>query len=268
MSLYKSADEHPVNEVIIYDQEPEANDVVEMHEPAAFSFNFPSIPEPGVLEVSENDMPNESHKGKDLEVKDPWEWQSGGMKNFLAWVQDRLNSVPTPGEETTGVERCISYLKRFNNEISKAISNDYNGEIDVKTLEVARRWIYKSMQTLEDTYEKLTDSHYRKKKSSDESGMLKEARTPYTGGIVVTVPILISTIARSLINGHVSSGKDITDLYKKQVKKFSLDIRDQASLMQHLQDMGMSLKVDRFYLADEEVPITDNEGELSTQYYS
>ena len=68
-----------------------------------------------------------------------------------------------------------------------------------------------------------------------------------------TVPLLISRIARVCINGMVSAGHDIEDLFRKQVELYNLDKREQAEVMQLLADMGYALRQDRGYLTGEGV---------------
>lgn len=270
MPLYKSAQLEPKNEVIIFDDRPQFDDVVEMHHPEeTFSFSFPQIPEAGVIEVSEDDNSETPVKSKkENGPKDAWDWQAGGMPNLMVWVQERLNHIPDmSGSETTALERAMSYLKRLNNEISRAISNDFDGEIDVKMMEVARKWIFEAISKLEDVLEQNHEHHYKKKKSSsEEGGIVKEARTPYTGGIIVTVPLLISRCARLCVNATVSAGHDLPKLYEEQVKKYSLNIREQAELMQHLEDLGFPLRSDRLFLPDEEVNVRDGKGDLASNY--
>lgn len=267
MPLYKSAQAHSENEVIIYEDQPHPEDVIEMNKPEGFSFNFPHIPEAGTIEVSDGPSESGVRESRKEGPKDPWDWQAGGMAQLMAWVQDRLNNIPDmSGNETTAIERAMSYLKKLNGEISRAISNDYDGEIDVKMMEVARKWIFQAINTLEATLDKIHGSHYKKKKSSMEEGMVKEARTPYTGGIIVTVPLIISRCARVCINGAVSAGHDLPSLFAEQVKKYSLTVREVAELAQHLSDMGFPIREDRLFLPTEEVFIDDGRGDLASNY--
>lgn len=272
MPLYKSAQAHSEHdEVIIFEPEKaKAHDIIKVEEPQGFRFDFPFMPEAKMIEVSEAPHTAIHNVEKTSTPKDIWDWQTHGVKGLLGWVQDRINSMPTHTGETSGIERLINYLKRLNVEISKAISTDFEGHIDVKTLESARRWIYDTIGTLEDAYEALMDKHYKKKKSytNVDDKMVKEARTPYTGGIIVTVPLIISRCARVCINGTVSAGHDLSKLYSEQVKKYSLNTREQAELAQHLEDMGFPLRTDRLMLPDEEIIVQDGRGDLSSNYYA
>eukprot|EP00697_Spironema_sp_BW2_P013793 gnl/Spiro4/4055_TR2017_c0_g1_i1.p3 gnl/Spiro4/4055_TR2017_c0_g1~~gnl/Spiro4/4055_TR2017_c0_g1_i1.p3 ORF type:complete len:267 (-),score=-16.60 gnl/Spiro4/4055_TR2017_c0_g1_i1:3807-4607(-) len=264
MPLFKSALDNPGNEVILFDEKPQMEDVVEMHQPDGHQFHFPSLPTAGVIEVSEDSAPKSV---KEKGPRDRWDWQSLGLEKFMEWCQDRLNSIPDlSGNETTAIERGISYLERFNKEISKAISTDYDGDIDVKAIETVRKWIFKSIKTLKEIFDQRHESDYNGKEASVDGKMVKEARTPYNGGIIVTVPLIISRCARVCINGAVSAGHDLPSLYHEQVKKYSLDTREQAELAQHLEDMGFPIRADRLMLPDEEVEIDDGRGDLASNY--
>ncbi|CAN5951418.1 unnamed protein product [Sphagnum jensenii] len=98
--------------------------------------------------------------------------------------------------------------------------------------------------------------------------MIKEARTAYTGGIIVTVPLLISRIARMLINGSISNGQSIESMYANQVKKFALTLREQAELAQHMEDMGFPVVWDREYVPGDEISVGSGTGELATGYFA
>lgn len=272
MSLYKSAqlladdfenfaDE---DEVVLYEEKPSMEDVVELHQPTdavEIKFKLPTLPGSDAdmpLEVSTDDNVEVESKGKkdkddnkveELEVVDPWKPPSPSA--ILNWVHERLQNLPRhSGRETTGIERTIAVMKRINNEISKAIANDYNGEVDIARLEEARKEIFDGIHRLEEAREKL-DNGYKGKKAADEDGLVKEAKQTHVGGIIITVPILISRIAKVCINSMVSGGKDIERTFDAQVKEWNLDRREQAELMELLEQMGYAqTRRDRAFPAD------------------
>jgi hypothetical protein len=91
-------------------------------------------------------------------------------------------------------------------------------------------------------------------------GLTKHAQK-ITGvqGVYVTVPLLISRIARVCINGTVSAGHDIEDLYKRQVDKYKLDDREQAEVRQLLWDMGYPMREDRGFFPDDDLEVYDTD---------
>jgi hypothetical protein len=270
MALFKSAQlvEAPKDEVILYEERPEPEDVIELHKPEEFSFHLAPLPGSEALEVSEmggEDEPKEETK-KDLEVNDPWDWKSGGLENVLNWAQERCSNLPRhSGRETSGIERVMSCLKRIDNELSKAITEDYDGKVDIDKFEKARKEIHSGIERLEEAHGKLSGK--KKKKADEKFDLVKEARTAYTGHMVVSIPILISSLARGLINGTISQGHSIEHSYSDVVKKYSLSDREQMELLQHLEDMGFPMRRDRL-LALEEVDTMAGKGELMSNYFA
>jgi hypothetical protein len=291
MSLYKQAQFLDANdfenfgdedEVVLYEEKPSMEDVVELHQPDnAMEITFKLPPLPGSdadmpLEVSTEDPVEVESKGKkdkddnkveELEVQDPWKPPSPA--GILNWVHDRLQNLPRhSGRETTGIERTIAVMKRINNEISKAIANDYNGEVDIGRLEEARKEIFDGIHRLEEAKEKLDNGYKGKKADLDENGLVKEAKQDRIGGIIITVPILISRIAKVCINSMVSGGKDIEKVFDAQSKEWNLDKREQAELMELLENMGYSSpRRDRAYPADHQMEYKSSDNfDLSSNY--
>lgn len=214
---------------------------------------------PGALD-QEDIFPEEEivvEEPEEVEVNDdPWSWS---VKEFLPWLDKMMKQVPThSGKETVGLERAIAYLQKVDKEISKAVRSDFNNNIDIDMVEKARDEIQRGIERLEDRHEMVTSNKYRKKrkkKADDESDeLVKEAqKSTHVGGIVVSVPLFISHLARVLINGMVSGGHDIEDMFVKLEKKYKLTDREKAELVQLLQDMNYPVRRDRGFMLDEEV---------------
>ncbi len=209
----------------------------------------------------EQSKADDSSKSKKSEK---WDWESKGAKGFLAWVKTRINDVPKhSGYDTAGLERAVSYFERLDNEISKAMRLDLEGELDADQIEHVRTQIEKGLEMLNDRIDKVKESKKGKKKTKkradDESGSLVKEAQKITGvqGIYVTVPLLISRVARVCINGMVSGGHDIEDLYARQVKKYKLSEREQAETMQLLSDMGYALRQDRGFMPDDDLSVEE-----------
>lgn len=246
----------------------EAPENLEVSEPVDVSIVIEDLPgaPPGttdpepVLEVSEEDSKNSKEDDNDAKKskKDTkWDWESRGGQGFLAWVKERCDDVPKhSGYDSAGIERAVSYLERLDNEISKAMRLDLEGELDADQIEKVRATIDNGIERLHDRLDKVKTSKKksRKKKADLESGIIKEGQK-ITGvqGVFVTVDLLTSRIARVCINGMVSAGHDIEDMFARQVKKYALNTREQAQVMQLLSDMGYPLRQDRGYLPDEDI---------------
>ena len=258
-----SADDGPNNEEIMLELEgPSDNEEI--------IFVIPNIPgadddsdivvdEPESLEVGSEDV--------EVEEKDPWDWHSGGLNGFLGWLAHMIESVPRhTGRDTTGLEKAIAYFEALDKEITKAMRQDYRNEIDSAKAEEARAQIEQGLERLVDRLEKVRTSKYKrhakksKKAESTQDLLIKEAQKhTHVGGIIVTVPLLISRIARICINGMVSAGHDIEDMFSKLSKKYDLTNREQAEVMQLLADMGYPVRRDRGYDLDEEVHTTSSD---------
>jgi hypothetical protein len=205
------------------------------------------------------------------EVSEEWgEWEP---KTFLPWLDKMFNKVPKhSGYDTTGLEKAIAHFEALDKEITKAMRSDYKNEIDSAKAERAREQIENGLdrliERLEQVKQKKYKRHAKKKKGwAESSGLVKEAGTTNITGITITVPLFISRIARVCINGMVSAGHDIEDMFDRQVKEYNLDKREQAELSQLLSDMGYAMVQDRGYLVGERVDMRRNDNfDWSAQY--
>ena len=140
---------------------------------------------------------------------------------------------------------------------------DIDGELDANQIEKVRSIIDNGVERLHDRLDKIKTSKKKGRKKKAEflsDGMVKEAQK-ITGvqGVFVTVPLLISRIARVCINGMVSGGHDIEDLYERQVKFYKLNDREQAEVMQLLADMGYAVTQDRGFMPEHEIHVEDSD---------
>jgi hypothetical protein len=223
-------------------------------------------PEP-VLEVSEPEEDKSKAMDEDpakTKSNEKWDWSKRGPKGFIAWVKERCDDVPKhSGYDTAGLERAVAYLERLDNEVSKAMRLDLDGELDANQIEKVRAIIDNGIERLNDRLDKVKTSKKKTRKKKSEvihEGLVKEAQK-ITGvqGVFVTVPLLISRIARVCINGMVSAGHDIEDLYARQVKYYKLSTREQAEVQQLLSDMGYAVRQDRGFMPDEDFDVSSSD---------
>jgi hypothetical protein len=221
---------------------------------------MPIVEEPElVVEEKEKDK----DKAEDVDPaqaakNEKWDWAKRGPKGFIAWVKERCDDVPKhSGYDTAGLERAVAYLERLDGEVSKAMRSDIDGELDANQIEKVRAIIDNGIERLQDRLDKVKQSKKKpKKKKANESydGLVKEAQK-ITGvqGVFVTVDLLTSHIARVCINGMVSAGHDIEDMFERQASYFNLNKRERAQVIQLLDDMGYSMRRDRGYMPDDDV---------------
>ena len=211
---------------------------------------------------------NQTQKNDDNEAKKSkkdsrWDWEAivpGGTDHFVAWIQERLDEIPKhSGYDTAGIERAIAYLDKLDSEISKAMRIDLDGKLDANKIEKIRSRIDEGVERLYARLDKVKTKKGKRKKKSEElqSSLIKEAqKTTNISGIVITVPLLISRIARVCINGTVSAGHDIEDMFKRQCDYYELTTREKAECMQLLADMGFPMRQDRGLPLEEDVDQT------------
>lgn len=224
-----------------------------------FSFVLPKVP--GADLDDEDDFAiSVEEPEEEVRVGEQDVWDYGALSNFMPWLSKMFSSVPRHnGYETSGLERAISYLGVLDKSISRAVRSDLKEELDIPQVEKARQEIQDGIDRLEERLNRIL-SKKKKKKADFEPGLVKEAQK-ITGvkGIMITVPLIISRAARVCINGYVSAGHDIEDLFQKQVDRYKFDIVQQAELMQLLEDMGYPLRRDRGFLLDEEIDATSTD---------
>lgn len=243
-----------------------------------FSFTLPEVP--GGEDQSDLPEPQEEESS---EEQDPWKWS---VPNFLNWLQGKLNNVPRhSGKDLSGLERAVAYLEFLDKEISKAVRMDIKNEITIEAVENARDEIQNGIQRLEDRIEKIKaikkPSKKRKKafmynpqdgfvKSSEAEGSNIRKEAQMTASFTVVVPIFISHLARICINSSVSAGHDIEDTFEKLSKKYKLDDRERASVIQVISDMGYgSVWMDRGLIDEDEIDVSSSDNyDWAAQYQS
>ena len=225
------------------------------------------------LEVSEDTKEDKADlKATKPMLKWDWEacWKKDGANGFFAWSKDILDSIPKhSGYDEAGCNRAKAYLERLLDEVSKAMKKDHDGELDADKVEKICAEAEHGIERLEARVEKIRTSKKSKKtkKADEQLELVKTAqKAPTVVGIVITVPLFISRIARVIINGMVSAGHDCEVLFDEQVKKYKLNDREQAELMQHLMDMNVPMRQDRFYMRNEDVDTTDGKGDWMSNY--
>jgi len=98
-----------------------------------------------------------------------WEEDQDHSK-FIPFMLDRMKAIPAhSGQTTVGCEKAISYLRKLDKEISKAIQGDENNSIDETQAEKLRDKIHQYVDMLEDALDGLVSKKRKKKKKASFS---------------------------------------------------------------------------------------------------
>ena len=241
----------PENEVVLYDEMPSKEEVIEMHRPEQeqeqLSFSLPFLPgcNDEMLEISGDDELEEEEKKEEKDKS-----KVADQPKDLNWIKDFMSKIPKHKGENLGLERAKSYLNKGLGHLSKMIQEDHNGTIDISNAESARIVMEDGIERLEKELNKR-----KNKKASKQSELTKEAQKAAgvgNGGVLVTVPLIVSAIARACINGTVSGGKSIEDIFTRLAEKFKLTDREKVETIQLLADMNFPFRRDLFLVDDKD----------------
>lgn len=98
-----------------------------------------------------------------------WE-DDGDHGKFIEYALNYLRSIPQhSGQTTVGCEKAISYLKRLNKEISRAVQTDEKNQIDESQIEKIRDKTFEWIEMLEDAYDQLVSKKRKRKKKASFS---------------------------------------------------------------------------------------------------
>lgn len=257
---YHHAEDHYAEDHYAEDDENDLQVSLEFEDPEMedLTFELPDIPgadvdEFDMSEIEVDEEESDSDKGELVaEEIGRWDWmKQGGLPNFLNWLLGMIDSVPRHnGKETAAIEKVIAYFEALNKEISKAMRMDFDDVIDHAKAEKAREQIENGLERLIERLELLKKNKFKRNKKkahwAEEQGLIKHAqKATRINGISIVVPLFISRLARVLVNGTVSGGHDIEDMYEKLKDTYKLTLREEAELQQLLADMGYPIRQDR-----------------------
>src|SRR5208282_5704011 len=100
-------------------------------------------------EKEDNNDANKTDNGKKWDGK-------GGSDGFVAWINSRLASVPKhKGDNIGGCERACSFLEKLDNDISRHMREDLDGELDDNLVEKVRKDIDDGIGRLQARLDKI-----------------------------------------------------------------------------------------------------------------
>ena len=243
-------------------------------------YDYPQEKE--ILEVEEDcvDVPMETQYLEEKEEETDW-MKTNNPEHFVAFLQKEMGRFPKPAEVTgnlSRIEHALGQWKRLNNYISKALREDYKGILDVAIIDRTRNIIETYIDQLEQMLEFVQDAKKQRKQmrrrraENEEDTLTKEATAPHFNGFQMLITPFQRAIAGALINGVVSGGKNMEELWKTAKEKYDLNDRDELEIMQVVADMGYPEFKDRLKIGvdvdDKTAPEKESDGEWQKQYYA
>jgi len=248
-----------------------------------------------LISVAEEDAPNYQMNFQDVageqearEVKQPetqekpqgW-LQTKEVKQFVQFLDEQMSHIPTLQHaqgNLSKMENAAARWKKLNNYCSEAMRSDFDGSLDVDDVDKKRQQIEYNMDALQDAIDglhamKQTRRNQRRRRRADEDlddTLTKEAGTPSFQGFQVNITPFHRAIVSGMINGVVSGGRNMNDLWTDAKKKYEMNPREELEILQIMADMGYPEFKDRlrFGEKDEDPSRESGFGEWPSQYYA
>jgi hypothetical protein len=191
--------------------------------------------------------------------------------DFPQFVDDEFVRLKKPHEVRTSLsatEQALGQWKDFNKHFTNALSNDYHGKLDALKLDQHRSKVEQYIDDLDRI--RTSYINLKKNKRADaQHEIVKEATTPKYLGMQTNMTLFERAIVGALINGVVSGGRNMEELYALAKKKYELSDREELAVFQALTDLGYPTFKDRLRVGDDsQDPDGTNIGEWQSQYYS
>lgn len=192
--------------------------------------------------VSEDDLDEISASEEEayIPVVEYGEWTTPeDFQNYI--VASIRNHPPVFDGSLNSVRRAFQYLKNVQAELIEGVEQDAPyADLDEDKL----RFLDSVEQGIEEALVQIAQAV--------DSGLTKKATK--SSNFTYFVNPFIFGLARTMINGKVSQGKNIEDLFEKLDKKYKLNDREKLELYYVLNDMGHPIRssfVDHIDMAEQ-----------------
>ena len=231
---------------------------------------FTPPPAGASLDPPEKETPKGWLNTKDVEEFLDFLHHEAGKKDATGRVEI-VGRIKTPNEvrsSLSAVEQALGQWKDLNKHITTALSGDYHTKLDAKYLDSHRNTIERYIAELE----RIKNSYMNLKKNrraDEQHEIIKEATTPKYLGMQTNMTLFERGVVGALINGVVSGGRNMEELYEIAKKKYEFTDREELAIFQALMDLGYPTFKDRLRIGDDsQDPDGKNIGEWQSQYYS
>ncbi len=253
-----------------------AEDELECNEDVAFCIDEEQLAfdKPELEFIFDTEIPEgeEGDKAKEELEEENKSWlETHDVEKFHEFLQEEMNRIKSPlaaRSSLSEMERAYNQWLELDKNVSKALRSDYESKLDVPSIDKQRALIQSNIDQLQYL---LNGVKNMKKRSKSEGGeMVKEANTPKHTGLQTIMSLFESAIVRSLINGVVSGGRNMEELFEIAKEKYDITDREELAIFQAITDLGYPTFKDRLRIGDKDQDVSDSEnfGEWQSQYYS
>ncbi len=232
---------------------------------------FPPKPLPMPTDGKPTPLPITPDKPVQQKIDDE-DWKNTkDPKHFVKFLKSEIRRIGTPSAWHTEVEkeRGRGQLAQLNRYISSAVRDDYDGILDIKEVDNIRRLVEKYMDVTDMALDGLAEmKKMRKRRSTKQDDLVKNATAPHFTGYQMNISAFERAIVGALINGTVSGGRNVEELYKNAKKKYDISDREELAIFQIMADMGYPVFKDRLKFNEGQDPGSDSLGEWASQYYA
>jgi len=191
--------------------------------------------------------------------------------SFLVLETKRIRPPGACAGSRSEIERSLGQHRKLNGYISKALQSDWEGKLDAKGIDALRQRIETSIDQLEQMVESLDNlkkqrrQMRRRKGESDGDGILKEATV---AKVQYFATAFERAVSGAIVNGKISGGRNLDELYKKAKEKYSFTPREELAIFQILADMGYPTFKDRLRIGEDNHDPREGLGEWQKQYHA
>lgn len=226
---------------------------------------------PSINNNEKKELPVKQQQLEKVQENDDWR-NSKEIEHFSKFLDAQISKTPTLSKAKGNkslIERSLAQWKKLDAFCSQALRDDFDNHLDINDVDKKRSYIHKNIGELENALAGLQELQKRrrnKRADDDSSEIIKEATTSLMQVVITPFEKAITSV---LVNGVVSGGRNMEELYDKLKEKYKFTDREELGILQILLDMGYPIFKDRLMVGETDDPSRDdNFGEWQSQYQS
>lgn len=214
------------------------------------------------------------------QVKDKNWLETKDISQFVQFLDEQMSKIPTLQHaqgNLSKMENALARWKKLNNYCSEALRSDFHATLDADEVDRKRQIIENNMDNLQDGIDSIhqmkqtrrQQRRQHRRRADEDFEITKEGTAPHFNGFQMVITPFQRAIVGALINGKVSGGRNIEELWEDAKKKYKMDEREELEILQVLADFGYPEFKDRLRIGEDEDPSRDSGfGEWNSQYYA